>query len=137
MRRSDWRLFAFIVLVFAFSAWIAWPSNRGLHLDLGPIHIHKDVELQQGLDLRGGLSVLLAADVPEGEPVDASAMANAKTIVENRVNGLGVTEPLVQLQGDRFIIVELPGIDNPEDAIAAVKETGLLEFVAAGIAGVF
>ncbi|MHB0878826.1 MAG: protein translocase subunit SecD [Anaerolineae bacterium] len=132
MRRGDWRLLAFIVVVFLVSAWIDWPANRGLNIDLGPIHIHQPVELKQGLDLRGGLSVLLAADVPANEPVDGDSMAAAKVIVENRVNGLGVTEPLVQLQGDRYIVVELPGISNPDQAVAAVKGTGLLEFVDAG-----
>jgi protein-export membrane protein SecD len=132
VRRGDWRLLAFIVVVFVVSAWMAWPANPGLNIDLGPVHIHKTVELRQGLDLRGGLSVLLAADVPATEPVDASQMDAVKTIVENRVNGLGVTEPLVQRQGDRYVIVELPGITNPDQAVAAVKGTGLLEFIDAG-----
>jgi preprotein translocase subunit SecD len=53
-------------------------------------------------------------------------------IVKNRVDALGVTEPLVQSQGERRIIVELPGIKDPELAIATIRETGLLEFVDAG-----
>jgi preprotein translocase subunit SecD len=59
-------------------------------------------------------------------------MEAARVIVENRVNGLGVTEPLVQLQGKQRVIVELPGIKNPDQAIATLRETGLLEFVEAG-----
>jgi preprotein translocase subunit SecD len=59
-------------------------------------------------------------------------MEAARVVVENRVNGLGVTEPLVQLQGERRIIVELPGIEDPDQAIATLRETGLLEFVEAG-----
>jgi preprotein translocase subunit SecD len=49
--------------------------------------------------------------------------------VENRVNGLGVTEAVVQPAGGRRIVVELPGETNPEQALAALKQTGLLEFV--------
>jgi preprotein translocase subunit SecD len=59
-------------------------------------------------------------------------MNTAVTIVENRVNGLGVTEALVQQAGDRRIVVELPGVEDPEEAIATIKETGLLEFVHMG-----
>ena len=59
-------------------------------------------------------------------------MAATRSIVEQRVNGLGVTEPVVQSQGASRISVELPGIDNPEEAVALLKETGLLEFVDLG-----
>ena len=108
------------------------PNNPGLHLNLGALQINKPIEVHQGLDLRGGLQVLLEADLPADQPVTSSAMGAARTIVENRVNGLGVTEPVVQQQGDRRIIVELPGIQNPDEAIATLRETGLLEFVEAG-----
>jgi len=59
-------------------------------------------------------------------------MDTAKTIVEQRVNGLGVTEPLVQRQGASRIVVELPGVKDPQAAIDLLKQTGLLEFVYAG-----
>ena len=84
------------------------------------------------VDLQGGLQVLLEADVPVGQAVDADDIAAARMIVENRVNGLGVVEPLVQRAGERRIIVELPGIQDPERAIATLRQTGLLEFVDAG-----
>ncbi len=132
MRTSTWRVFAAIIAIFVVAAWVSWPANPGIHLDLGPIHIHRDLQLKQGLDLRGGLSVLLAADVPSNETVSRDSMAAARVIVENRVNALGVTEPLIQLQGDRYIVVELPGIQDPDAAVAALKGTGLLEFVDAG-----
>lgn len=95
----------------------------------------RDIEIRYGLDLRGGLKVLLAADVPEGQPVDRVAMETARQIVENRVNGLGLTEPVVQAQGERRIIVELPGIEDPELAVETIRGTALLEFVDTG--GVF
>jgi protein-export membrane protein SecD len=49
--------------------------------------------------------------------------------VESRVNSLGLTEPVVQAQGERRIIVELPGVENPEQAVETIKGTALLEFV--------
>ena len=59
-------------------------------------------------------------------------MQTVKSIVENRVNALGVTEPQVQIQGSNRILVELPGIKNPEDAIRSLGQTGELEFIDAG-----
>jgi preprotein translocase subunit SecD len=79
-----------------------------------------------GLDLIGGTQTLLEADLPE---TTAEAMATARDVVERRVNGLGVSEAVVQLAGDRRILVELPGVEDPEEAIATIKETALLEFV--------
>ncbi|HET89373.1 MAG TPA: protein translocase subunit SecD [Chloroflexi bacterium] len=92
----------------------------------------RDIALRLGLDLQGGLQVLLAADPQEGQELDAAAMETARRIVENRVNALGLTEPIVQAQGERRIIVELPGIQNPEQAVETIKGTALLEFVDAG-----
>ena len=71
------------------------------------------------------------------EALPAGAMDTARTIVENRVNALGVTEPVVQRQGERRIIVELPGIKNPDEAIATLRETGLLEFIDAGTTTIY
>jgi protein-export membrane protein SecD/preprotein translocase SecF subunit len=92
----------------------------------------RSVKVHQGLDLQGGLQVVLEADLPEGQVLQEGAMEAARIIVDNRVNGLGVTEPLVQLQGSQRMIVELPGISDPELAISTLRETGLLEFVDAG-----
>lgn len=92
----------------------------------------RSIRIHQGLDLQGGLQVVLEADLPEGQTLQEGAMEAARIIVDNRVNGLGVTEPLVQLQGDNRMIVELPGISDPELAISTLRETGLLEFIDAG-----
>jgi len=89
----------------------------------------RDLRIKQGLDLQGGTQVLLEAKPPVGQAVTTADLQAAKAIVERRVNGLGVTEPLVQLQGENRIIVELPGINNPEQAVQTLKSTGQLEFV--------
>jgi protein-export membrane protein SecD len=82
-----------------------------------------------GLDLQGGTQVLLEADLAEGQPLDVGAMSAARTIVENRVNGLGVSEAVVQAQGENRLIVELPGVDNPDQAVETLRSTGQLEFI--------
>jgi len=91
-----------------------------------------DFPIRPGLDLQGGLQVLLEADVPEDEPVDREELTAARQIIGQRVNALGVVEPLVQVEGERRILVELPGIENAEEAIDLIRETALLEFVDTG-----
>ena len=90
----------------------------------------RELEFRQGLDLQGGLQVLLSADVAEDQELKPGALNTASQIVEDRVNAMGLTEPIVQVQGQRKIIVELPGIENPEQAIDTIQETALLEFAA-------
>ena len=121
-----------ILILALIVIYIVVPGSPGIHLELGPIQIDREFEIKQGLDLQGGLQVLLVADVPPDQELDPGALDVAASIIENRVNALGVVEPLVQTQGDRRIIIELPGVKDPELAIATIKETGLLEFADAG-----
>ncbi len=88
--------------------------------------------IQRGLDLQGGLQVLLEADVPPEIEINAEDMNTSRQIISQRVNALGVTEPLVQVADERRILVELPGIDNPQEAIDLIQETALLEFISTG-----
>jgi protein-export membrane protein SecD len=90
------------------------------------------LDLRLGLDLRGGSQVLLETDLPEGRILAEGDINAAKAIVENRVNGLGVAEAIVQAQGENRIIVELPGINNADDAVETIRSTGQLEFVDPG-----
>jgi protein-export membrane protein SecD len=94
--------------------------------------LNPNYPVQQGLDLKGGLQVLLEADVAADQPVDPSDLDTARQIVGQRVNALGVVEPLVQVEGERRILVELPGIENPQLAIELIQGTALLEFVDSG-----
>src|SRR5437763_139935 len=71
---------------------------------------------QQGLDLQGGLQVLLEARPPAGQTVDASVLNGTKDTIGRRVNGLGVREPVIQTHGSNQILVELPGVQDPEQA---------------------
>ncbi|MBN1137920.1 MAG: protein translocase subunit SecD [Anaerolineae bacterium] len=131
MNRNIGLLILIIVLALV-AIYIDLPNSPGVHIALGPIKIDSDFDIRQGLDLQGGVQVLLLADLPADQEIEAGAMSQVATIVENRVNALGLTEPVVQLQGSRRIIVELPGVEDPEAAVATIRETGLLEFVDAG-----
>ncbi|MGC8785883.1 MAG: protein translocase subunit SecD [Anaerolineae bacterium] len=132
MQQRDMTLLMLIIIVTGITIWIVWPNNPGLHIHFGPIHFDRDIIVHRGLDLQGGVQVVLEADLPPGQQVDADAMAAVKGIIDNRVNGLGVVEPLVQLAGSNRIVVELPGIQDPELAISTLRQTGLLEFIDAG-----
>lgn len=112
--------------------YISLPNTPGIHLKVGKSQIDWDFKIKQGLDLQGGLQVLLEADIPVDQKLEPGSLNIAAQIIDSRVNALGVVEPLVQTQGERRIIVELPGIKDPDQAIATIKETGLLEFVDAG-----
>ena len=84
--------------------------------------------IRQGLDLQGGTHVVLEAeDTPEAI-VNEDAMERVVRIMEKRVNELGLAEPIVQRQGQRRIIVELPGIKDPDRAIQVIGKTAMLEF---------
>lgn len=112
-----------VLLLAAVAIFFAWPHVNGL--TIGP----RTFDYRRGLDLQGGLRVVLA---PIGQTPSDEQMEIAKTIIERRVNGLGVSEPLVQEignPGDRKILVELPGVADPDQAVASFGETGLLEFV--------
>ena len=86
------------------------------------------LSIKQGLDLQGGTHIVMQAeDTPEAK-VDEDAMQRVAKILERRVNELGLTEPIIQRQGDRRIIVELPGVKDPEKAIDMLGKTALLEF---------
>ena len=133
MQQRDIRLLILIALVTALAAWVSWPDNPGIHLRIGDTTIDREIKVHQGLDLQGGMQVLLEADLPAEEEISPESMEAAQSIVENRVNGLGVTEPIVQAVGSRRISVELPGIKDPEKAIATLRETGLMEWVDTGL----
>lgn len=91
-----------------------------LALGLLPLHL--------GLDLRGGTQVVLSAlDTPEVD-VDDDVMGASLEALRRRVDALGVSEPTLQRTGDRRIIVELPGVDDPTDAIETIGRTGSLNF---------
>ena len=86
------------------------------------------LSIRQGLDLQGGTHVVLEAEDTEQAPVNDDAMNRVVRIMEKRVNELGLAEPIVQRQGDRRVIVELPGVKDPDKAIAVIGKTAVLEF---------
>ncbi len=96
-------------------------------------YIFQTVPLSLGLDLQGGTRLILEAQDAEDYVVDQSTMQGVLSVVRNRVDGLGVSEPLIQQKGLRQLVVELPGVKDPERAIKLIGDTAFLEFVEAKI----
>jgi len=117
-----------ILVLLAVVIWIDLPTNPGIHIG----NFDKQISTVLGLDLRGGMQVILKADLPDEATITTQAMQDARQILENRSNGLGVSEVQFQVAGDRNIVGEFPGASNAEDVIASIKETGQLEFVDTG-----
>ena len=85
-------------------------------------------KINQGLDIQGGLSVVLSASNDDGTAISSEDMEKSRAIVEKRVNLLGATEASVQVQGSNQILVQIPGMSDPEQALATIGSTGKLEF---------
>ena len=120
---KQYRTLILIIVILAAAIYIDLPFNPKFGSNSREITTHL------GLDLVGGVQALLEADVAPGQTIDSKSMDTARSIIESRVNGLGVSEAVVQRAGSSRIVVEIPGIKDPEQAIATIKTTGLLEFV--------
>ncbi|WP_294381924.1 protein translocase subunit SecD [uncultured Senegalimassilia sp.] len=85
-------------------------------------------KINQGLDIQGGLSVVLSAKSTDGDAVTSEDMEKSRAIIEQRVNALGASEAVVQLQGTDQILVQIPGLSDTETALSTIGKTGKLEF---------
>lgn len=84
-----------------------------------------------GLDLQGGLHLILEAEETSEQKITRDAVLGSIEVIRNRIDKLGLTEPIIRIKGDNNITVELPGIQNPEDAKEMIGKTALLEFAEA------
>lgn len=115
----------FIIILTSAAVWVVLPNNPGIHLG----NLDRDIEVVSGLDLQGGLRVILQADFPEDVMISSENINDARNIIENRLKRLGVADPPVQVLGSSQILVELPNTSDPDQVIATIKEIGLLEFI--------
>jgi preprotein translocase subunit SecD len=118
-----------IALLIDLSGYL-WSAN--VDLTRFKIPFKRDLSLRYGLDLQGGLQVVLEADmsdVPEGDR--DQALESARSVIARRVDFLGVSEPVIQVSrsGDSYrVIVELPGVTDPEQALLLIGQTAQLDF---------
>src|SRR5712691_115301 len=134
MQRRTLILFLCILVLAACATYISWPNNPGLHA--GWLGIHHPLQVKQGLDLQGGVRVLLVPDPAQNYSIETlkREIDATRDQIEQRVNGgLGVNEPIIRVQtsnGQPSIAVELPKITggNQDEAIKTLLKTGNLEF---------
>ncbi len=114
-RRNVWLLVITTLLVIG-SVFMFTPPNE---------------KINQGLDIQGGLSVVLSAQSTDGEDVSTEDMEKSRSIIESRVNALGASEATVAVQGTNQILVQIPGATDTEKALSTIGKTGKLEFARA------
>jgi len=133
MTRNVYTRLIIILVILGLALWIDLNESIVIYNPFNntPM-VDRNVKPRLGLDLQGGLQVLLEADVPATTPVDAESMQIARTIMENRTNALGVSENVLQVAGERRIVGEFPGLENTDQVLATIQQTGLLEFVDTG-----
>lgn len=127
---------ALIIILFVLSLLIALPQSLfprpDLNLSFGPVKLHRSFDLKLGLDLAGGVHLVLEADMDQIAPEDKdAALQSAAEVIRRRVDLFGVSEANVQTATttDSYrIIAELPGLTNTNDAIALIGQTAQLSF---------
>lgn len=111
------RLWALIIIIIA--------GLLGLYLK----NTYQTKPFKLGLDLNGGIHLVYKADISKiAKEEVGSSMETLKNVIEARVNAFGVSEPIVQTEGQDKLIVELPGINDTQKAIDLIGKTPVLEF---------
>ncbi len=114
-------------LIVALIAGIAFVAINGLTVGSYTIKSVKD-SMNLGLDIKGGVVVVYEAKTDQTGSELTKTMEQTKQVIGRRINELGLTEPVITIQGDNRIRIELPGVGNAEDAINLIGQTAQLEF---------
>ena len=115
-------ILASLIIVILITGWFV--SLFGAGDKVGSL---KD-QMKYGLDINGGVYVLLEADTDEKGAELTQIMNQTKSVLENRVNAMGISEAQVSIEGNNRIRVEMPGVENAEEAIKQIGRTAQLKF---------
>jgi preprotein translocase subunit SecD len=86
-------------------------------------------KIKLGLDLQGGVRVLLQLNTSKEVPsITRQVQSQVELVIQNRINGLGVSEPVITPVGSDRILVELPNVKNPDEAVQTLKDVAKLDF---------
>ena len=121
MRKGELYLLLIITILFCVALTMVLPVGRGLIGKRG---------FQLGLDLKGGSFLLYEADLTKKDPsqTDSQVLSAVVSKIQRRVNSYGVMEPIIQVQGNNRILVQLPGVKDISQAINLIGQVALLEF---------
>jgi len=129
VQRNTFLFTLLIIVVTIIASMIAWPS--GPNLNIPTFNISKELKIHEGLDLKGGTQLTYQADLSSiSYKEQADAVSGVINIIDYRINQLGVAEPIIQSSGQDKIIVELPGINDINQAINLIGKTAQLKFMA-------
>lgn len=113
IKNLKWKIILIIGVIFL-SVWQTWPPEEKIRL---------------GLDLRGGMHLVLEVDTSKLTPEEArDAPDRALEIIRHRIDEFGVAEPSILRQGRNRILVQLPGIEEPDRAVSIIERAAFLEF---------
>ncbi len=112
LKKDRWRLILVVVVVAAALLFV-FPIRGRIRL---------------GLDLKGGAHILLQAKGTAENPLTDDSVERLLAVLRNRIDQYGVTEPVIQREGKDRVIVDLPGVADPEAALELIGKTALLEF---------
>jgi preprotein translocase subunit SecD len=123
LKKGSKGLLIFIVILFGLTLWVVLP-NHGILGRTG---------FTLGLDLKGGSQLIYSANLSEKDPsmTDAEALGGVKGTIERRVNASGLSEPTVQIMQNEqgsFILVQLPGVKNIDEALKLIGQVAELDF---------
>ena len=107
------RFFGVVAVILGLFIWLIGPLANSI---------------KQGLDLQGGTHIVLEAQDSGPNVVTDDAVERVIQILGRRINEMGLTEPIIQREGKKRIIIELPGEKDPQKAIETVGKTAVLEF---------
>ncbi|MGL5257118.1 MAG: protein translocase subunit SecD [Proteocatella sp.] len=118
-------IFFLITIIIALCAYTAF-----LGIDAGGIKVNSTVSnIKQGLDLKGGVFMLYEAETDmTGQELD-DLMDQTIAVFRKRIDGMGLTEPVIVREGEKRIRIELPGVKDAQQAINAIGKTAQLQFV--------
>ena len=122
MKSGRRKVFAVIIILLLIASWTV--SFTGIGDKFGNL----GKQLKYGLDINGGVYVLLEADSKETGTELTAVMNQTKSVLENRVNAMGISEAQVSIEGTNRIRVEMPGVENAEEAIEQIGRTAQLQF---------
>ncbi|MDD3164570.1 MAG: protein translocase subunit SecD [Oscillospiraceae bacterium] len=118
-----------IVVIFALIALFLTTALCGLNLGVFSVESAAD-GIPLGLDLVGGSEITYEAQIPDGTASDAvtTGMNSAIAMLRQRLDALGYTEASVYQSGEKQIVVEIPNVDDPEEAVQQLGTTAVVEF---------
>ena len=122
MKTKKRKVLAVLIIILLVASWVI--SFTGVGSKFGNLNDH----LKYGLDINGGVYVLLEAETDATGPELTAIMDQTKQVIEKRVNAMGVSEATVAIEGTNRIRVEMPGVKDAESAIKQIGRTAQLSF---------